>query len=119
LGYTIVGIVIPATGVAVSFLTLETLKAVQFANTRKMTKIIIASQEGLLDSRVMRRLTKRYNSKFPDDNLSSSDLAERIVKLDERGDLCNGEIRNNLGSSKLRQLLSRRSHLMKYIHDNL
>jgi hypothetical protein len=119
MGYAIVGVVVPATGVAVSFLTLETIKAVQFANTRKMTKIIIASQEGLLDSKVIRRLTKRYNTKYPNDNLSSSELAEIVVSLDNRGDLCNGEIRNKSGASKLRQLLARRSHLMKYIHNNL
>jgi hypothetical protein len=118
LGYAIAGVVVPAAGVAATFLTLETIKAIQFANTRKMSKIIIASQEGLLESRVLKRLTRRYNSKYPNDNLSSKQIAEVVVSLDERGALCNGEIRNTLGASKLRKLLARRSHLMKYIHNN-
>lgn len=105
-------------GVLGTFIGLETAKAIQFSNMRKMTNLITASHAKLYNSKALIRLTRKYNRKYPQDELNIEDLALKIVMLDETGMLCNGEVRGNLDGKKLKHKLARRRDLIKYINNN-
>lgn len=119
IAYTILGAVGSGAAVIGSFITLETIKGIQFANMRKMTNLITASHANLFDSKALYRLNRRYNKKYPIDNITVEDLAATIITLDETGMLCDGEVRGNLEAKKLKHKLARRRDLIKYIHNIL
>ncbi len=85
LGYTILGAVGSGVAVVGTFLTLETIKGIQFAQMRRMTNIVVASHANRFDSKALYRLNKKYNKKYPEDNVSAEDLATAVVMLDETG----------------------------------
>ena len=119
LGYTILGAVGSGVAVVGTFLTMETVKGIQFASMRRMTNLIVASHANRFDAKALKRLNRKYNRKYPKDNVSVQDLASAVVMLDETGMLCDGEVRGNLKGKKLKHKLARRKDLIKYIHNNL
>lgn len=119
IGYTILGAFGAGAAAVGTFLTMETVKGIQFASMRRMTNLIVASHTNRYDSKALYRLNKKYNRKYPQDNITTQDLASAIVMLDETGMLCDGEVRGNLESKKLKHKLARRKDLIKYIHNNL
>lgn len=117
LGYTILGAVGAGAATVGTFIGLEISKGIQFFQMRKMTNIIVSSHANLLNSKALYRLNKRYNKKYPEDNITVENLAFAVVMLDERGLLCNGDVRGNLDAKKLKHKLARRKDLIKYIHN--
>ena len=117
--YTILGAVGSGVAVVGTFLTMETIKGIQFAQMRRMTNIIVASHANRFDSKALYRLNRKYNKMYPENNVTAEDLAMAVVMLDETGMLCDGEVRGNLKGKKLKHKLARRKDLIKYIHKTL
>lgn len=99
------------------FIGLETAKAIEFANTRRIVNLITASQNDILDHRVIKKFIKRYNKKYGV-LLTAKEVASRVIELDESGRLCDGEVTNKLGNKRLRKRLAKRRHILRFIHSN-
>ena len=64
LGYIILGAVGSGVAVVGTFLTMETIKGIQFAQMRRMTNIIVASHANRFDSKALYRLNRKYNKRY-------------------------------------------------------
>lgn len=119
LGYTLMGAFGTGIAVAGTFITLETIKGIEFVRMRTMTNLVVASHNNLFNSKALLRLEKKYNRRYPDDQMNVEDLAATVVTLDETGLLCDGEVRGRINPVKLKHKLARRKDVIRYIHNNI
>jgi hypothetical protein len=119
LGYAIMGLFVGFTGTAVTGVTLETVHAVKYFNNKNIMELIAFSHADNIEHKRITKFIKKYNRKFPNDNLLASELTMFIRDYDSRGLLCDNSIRQRKKVKKLKHKLARRRDIMRYIHNEL
>ena len=118
LGNTIAGAALGGVGVIGTFITLETIKAIELGKNRFIMRVVTAIKSEDYQNKKLVKFLKKYRKKYPQDsNLSDSEIRSIVADLDYNGALCNGEVTGK-DSTKLRKLLAKRKSLQRYIHEN-
>lgn len=115
LGYMILGGMASGAGVLGTFIFKEVSKGVEFANSKRMVKIITAAHNQDFENKTFVRFFERYNEKYSANPKTKEELADAVIELDESGKLCDGEVRGYLNPKNAKYALAKRRHLMKYL----
>lgn len=97
-----------------SFIALETMYSIEFFKNRGIIQILDALRLNDYNNKKVIKFIKKFRKKHPGSQISDQRIISSILELDNRGDLCNGNLTGNK-SKKLRKLLAKKKHLFKYL----
>jgi hypothetical protein len=125
IGYMLGGGVIMFGSTAILYVTQQTVNFVKVMNNNRMIKAVAEAR--LNGGKFLNKYLKKYNKKFPEDNLSLEEFKDIISFADQDGVLCDGSLvkdsifRKGLSKKqkKLKHKLVLKKELFNYIHAQL
>lgn len=90
----------------------ESVAIIQAVKANSLVKIIEQAHDGAGPK--LKKLARKMSRKL-DREIDQTEVAEALVKADMSGILCDGSLRGNSPSSKLRKRLARKSEITTYL----
>jgi hypothetical protein len=115
LGWGIFGTTVTAAGAVITFVALETTKAVRYVQNKNMMEAIAFSHADDTENKRIQRFLKKYNKKYAEDDLTAAEMMALIRDMDATGKLCDGSLTKKKGK-KLKHKLASKKDLFAAIH---
>ena len=97
-------------------IALETKNTIEYFGNRLIINVVDALRMGDYQNRFVKILLNKFRQKYPQSNLTRDEFFAEILRLDKSGDLCNGYLTNS-NSLKLKKLIAKKRHLLKYLSE--
>ena len=97
-------------------IAIELKNTIEYLSNRSVIRIIDSLRLNDFENEYVIKFVNKFRVKFPESDISNEEIFGEILRLDQVGSLCNGDLTGS-NSRRLRKLLARRKHIFRRLSE--
>ena len=95
-------------------IALELKNTIEYLSNRSVIRVVDSLRLGDVENEYVKKFTNKFRTKFPYSVISNEEIFQEVLRLDQKGSLCNGDLTGSK-SRRMRKVLARNKHIYKHL----